>query len=198
MKAILPRLVLGLAATVVAAAPLLARDERVSVAEGVTVAVAVPQGWTWESARAADGPATARLTGEEGKVVLQLTFLPDPAGRMAEADLQLQLMDDLVEPFVADFVEQGARLEPLLRGRGIGLYAVFTDRKLVGQAELPPNEFRHATTGVRTGTGWFVAFTLFSQELAAPGHRAALNIVRLGLRDASAVSGRPRRDPQAF
>ena len=117
---------------------------------------------------------------------------------MAEESLQVRLMEDLVEPFVADSVEQGAQLEPLLRGRGLGLYAVFTDRKLVGVAELPPNEFRHATTGLRVGTGWFVAFTLLSQATDAPGHRTALNVVRLGLREAPTNPDRRRRDPQAF
>lgn len=192
------RLLLGLALAVAAATPLLAQEERVTVAEGVGVSVTVPEGWTWASASAEDGLAGARLTAADGQVTLQLTFFPDPAGRMQEEELQLDLMDDLVAPFLPDSVEQAARLEPLLRGRGIGLYAVFTDRKLVGQAELPPNEFRHATTGVRVGAGWFVAFTLLSQETDAPGHRAALNVVRLGLREAPANPDRRRRDPQAF
>lgn len=192
------RLLLGLALAVAAAAPLLAREERVTVAKGVGVSVTVPEGWIWASAPAEAGLIGARLTSEDGQVTLQLTFFPDPAGRMQEEELQLDLMDDLVAPFLPDSVEQAARLEPLLRGRGIGLYAVFTDRKLVGLAELPPNEFRHATTGVRTGRGWFAVFTLLSQDLQSPVHRAGLAVLQRGLREGTPASTPRRRNPEAF
>jgi hypothetical protein len=55
---------------------------------------------------------------------------------------------------------------------------VFTDAALVGKAELPPNEYRHLTAGVKAWAGVMVVFRLFSNDTASEAHRAAMRVLR--------------------
>lgn len=175
-----------------AAAP----EEKVEIVPGLQVTVAVPEKWT--SARSAEGGyPSLLLRSEANALTLQVSFFPDANGLMADEEMQLVMLGELVGPYIADSVEKGAQMKPLSPRRGSGLYCVFTDAKLVGLTELPPNEYRHATTSLKIGNGWFAVFTLLSQDTTSSDYRAALGVLKDSLHGAT-TAPKPRRDPNAF
>jgi hypothetical protein len=174
-----------------------AKEESLELFGQQSVLVAVPDGWSYQASRTDNGLVLARLSDPDNRISLQLTFFPDPDARMADGDNQTALMEDLAMEYIGGSVEKAAKLEPLRPRRGSGLYCVFTDAKLTGLTELPPDEYRHATTGVRSADGWFVVFTLLSQDTGSPAYRRALGLLRHGL-DPAAAAVKRARDPRAF
>jgi len=160
------------------------------------VAIEVPEDWNYAS-RQDDGLVSAQLSDQGRQVSLQITFFPDPEGRMADVENQTALMGDLAMEYIEGSVEKAAKLEPLKPRRGSGLFCVFTDAKLAGKTELPPNEYRHATAGIRSSAGWFAAFTLLSQDTTSPAYRRALGLLRTSLQPTTSGAKRVR-DPLAF
>ena len=166
-----------LAATV--AAPAAAqREETLELAPGRRVTVAVPSGFVVERPANPAAPPELRLRDAAGTVSLDLTFLPDPDGLAATPRARRERLVELFEEHVAASVEQAMRFEELEPRRGAGTWCLFTDRALVGRAELPPNEYRLLAVGVKTWPGVMVVFRLFSQDAEAPAHRAAWAVLR--------------------
>lgn len=151
--------------------------ERFEIVPGVEVTLAVPE--KWSMARSAGGgyPALA-LHNADRSVSLQVSLFPDARGLLADHEMRAVMMTDLVARFLPDSLEQEVRLQQLNPRVGSGIYCVFTDAKLVAVKELPPNEFRHATAGLRSAEGWFAVFTIFSQDTASADYRTALDLLR--------------------
>jgi hypothetical protein len=166
-----------LAATV--AAPAAAqREETLELAPGRRVTVAVPSGFVVERPANPAAPPELRLRDAAGTVSLDLTFLPDPDGLAATPRARRERLVEFFEEHVAASVEQAMRFEELEPRRGAGTWCLFTDRALVGRAELPPNEYRLLAVGVKAWPGVMVVFRLFSQDAEAPAHRAAWAVLR--------------------
>lgn len=164
---------------------------------GQVLTVDLPKGWTLESGANPEGLITARVASRDAQVSLQITFFPDAEGRLGREADQRKIVEEIAARYVPDSVEQEVRLVPLRSRHGAGFYCVFTDAKLVGQVELPPSEYRHATTGLRASAGWFGLFTLFSQNTDSPDYRAGLDLLRHSLGRAGPAVRRPR-NPDAF
>lgn len=163
---------------------------------GAKVAVELPAGWKLDSGANPDGLVSARIASADDRVSLQITFFPDLEGRMNSASDQRKLLGQVAESYAADSVEKEPKLLPLRPRFGGGYYCVFTDARLVGAAELPAGEYRHATAGLRTSAGWFGLFTLFSQDTDTDDYRAALDLVRNSFVTSAAAPR--RRSPNAF
>jgi hypothetical protein len=138
----------------------------------------VPPGFGVERPAAPAAPPEVRLRHAAGQVSLDLAFLPDPEGQAATPRARRERLVELFEEHVAASVEQAMRFEELEPRRGAGTWCLFTDRALVGRAELPPNEYRLLAVGVKVWPGVMVVFRLFSQDADSPAHRAALGILR--------------------
>lgn len=154
------------------------REESVELAPGRRVTIAVPPGFGVERPAAPAAPPEVRLRHAAGQVSLDLAFLPDPEGQAATPRARRERLVELFEEHVAASVEQAMRFEELEPRRGAGTWCLFTDRALVGRAELPPNEYRLLAVGVKVWPGVMVVFRLFSQDADSPAHRAALGILR--------------------
>ncbi len=154
------------------------REESVELAAGRRVTIAVPPGFGVERPAAPAAPPELRLQAAAGGVSLELAFLPDPEGRAATPRARRERMVELFEEYVAASVEQAMRFEELEPRRGAGTWCLFTDRALVGRAELPPNEYRLLAVGVKAWPGVMVVFRLFSQDAAGPAHQAAWRVLR--------------------
>lgn len=176
-----------------------ASRERIPLSEDLEVSLELPEKWTL-SRSVSGGYPSLNLQSEDRSVVMHLALYPDASGLMADEDLQLVMLGDLVAPYLPNSVEQGAQMQPLNPRRGSGLFCVFTDAKLVGLKELPPNEYRHATTGMRIGTGWFAVFTVLSQDTTSANYRTALAVLKNSLNVAAGEppGSKPRRNPDAF
>ncbi len=154
------------------------REEAVTILDGRRVSVAVPPGFSFSPDRDAAGLVHVQLVRAEPRVSLDLLFLPDPDGQAATARARRERMVELFNDFVADSVEKAMRFEELDPRRGAGTYCVFTDAKLVGQAELPPNEYLHLTCGVKSWPGVMVVFRIFSNDTSGAGYQAAVRLLR--------------------
>jgi len=154
------------------------REEILELAPGRRVTIAVPPGFVVESARDPAAPPELRLRDAAGTVSLDLAFLPDPEGRAATPRARRERLVELFEEHVSASVEQAMRFEELEPRRGAGTWCLFTDRALVGRAELPPNEYRLLAVGVKAWPGVMVVFRLFSQDAESPAHRAAWGLLR--------------------
>lgn len=154
------------------------REEILELAPGRRVTIAVPAGFVVERASDPAAPPELRLRDAAGVVSLDLAFLPDPEGRAATPRARRERLVELFQEHVSASVEQAMRFEELEPRRGAGTWCLFTDRALVGRAELPPNEYRLLAVGVKAWPGVMVVFRLFSQDADSPAHRAAWALLR--------------------
>ncbi len=154
------------------------REEILELAPGRRVTIAVPAGFVVERASDPAAPPELRLRDVAGVVSLDLAFLPDPEGRAATPRARRERLVELFQEHVSASVEQAMRFEELEPRRGAGTWCLFTDRALVGRAELPPNEYRLLAVGVKAWPGVMVVFRLFSQDADSPAHRAAWALLR--------------------
>lgn len=168
----------GLLAAPLAAPAAAQREEILELAPGRRVTVAVPAGFGVERPAKPAAPPELRLRDAAGTVSLDLTFLPDPDGLAATPRARRERLVELFEEHVAASVEQAMRFEELEPRRGAGTWCLFTDRALVGRAELPPNEYRLLAVGVKAWPGVMVVFRFFSQDAESPAHRAAWALLR--------------------
>jgi hypothetical protein len=185
---ILPRifLLLLLPSMTVAAAPK-NRDEVVFLFQNRKVMVAVPEGFGFQSAKDARGIISVRLAHPQDKISLQVSFLPDPEGRLGTARGRKEFIYETFQDYVASSVEKAMRFEELEPRAGGGTYCVFTDAALVGKASLPRGEFLQTTTGIKSWPGVVAVFTLFSNETASKEYRAMLEMLRDSLEEVLAA-----------
>lgn len=167
-----------LAYAVIAAKPSAAHEEIVVIPGPRSISIAVPEGFTFESGRDGAGPITVRMAQAKAPVSLQISFLPDPDGELATARGRKERMVAAFQQFVAGSVEKSMQFEELEPKSGAGTYCVFTDESLVGQATLPPGEYRQVTSGVKAWSGCYALFTLMSNDTTSPEYLAALKVLR--------------------
>lgn len=154
------------------------REEVVTLGEGRRVTIAVPAGFTFGQARDAEGLPRVVLNDAARGLSLDLSFLPDPEGQALRLRGRNERMVEFFEKLVAASVEKAMQFEELAPRRGAGTFCVFTDAALVGKAELPPNEYRHLTAGVKAWAGVMVVFRLFSNDTTSEAYRAAMRVLR--------------------
>jgi hypothetical protein len=161
----------------VAAAPT-ARDETVFIFQNRRVTITVPEGLGFASGKDDRGIISVRLGHPAGKVSLELTFLPDPSGQFATARGRKEFLNETFHAYVASSVERAMQFEELDPRAGAGTYCIFSDASLVGKATLPPGEFLHSTTGLKTWSGVGVVFTLFSNDPRSDEHQSLMTMLR--------------------
>ncbi len=154
------------------------REEVVVLGEGRRVTIAVPAGFTFGQARDAEGLPRAVLNDAARGLSLDLSFLPDPEGQALRLRGRNERMVEFFGEHVAASVEKAMQFEELAPRRGAGTFCLFTDAALVGKAELPPNEYRHLTAGVKAWAGVMVVFRLFSNDTTSEAYRAVMRVLR--------------------
>ena len=154
------------------------REESVLIFESRKVAVAVPPGFTFASARDEAGLINLNLAETANKLSLHLVFVPDPEERATQARARKEQMVELFDSFVAGSVEKAMRFEELEPRRGAGTYCVFTDASLAGAASYPPGEYLHLTAGLKAWRGVLVVFRLFSNDTTSAPYQAAMKLLR--------------------
>lgn len=167
-----------LSATLAVPARSAQREEVVLLGEGRRVTIAVPSGFTFEQARDAAGLARAVLADAGRRVSLDLAFLPDPEGEAMRLRVRNERMVEFFQEHVAASVEKAMQFEELAPRRGTGTFCVFTDAALVGRTDLPPNEYRHLTAGVKAWAWVLVVFRLFSNDTSSEPYLAAMRALR--------------------
>src|SRR5689334_10633349 len=59
------------------------RDQTIALSVDRSVVISVPEGFTFETGRDAEGAVVVRLATEGATITVDLQFLPDPEGRFA-------------------------------------------------------------------------------------------------------------------
>lgn len=165
-----------LTAAFTAAAP--KREETVFIFDNRRLAIAVPEGFTYKSARDEQGLVAVQLAAPKDAVTLHLVFIPDAEGEFSGARARKEKMVELFQEYVESSVEKAMQFEELEPRTGAGTFCVFTDAKLVGKTEYPPGEYLHFTTGLKVWPGALAVFRLFSNDTTSPEYRAAMKVLR--------------------
>ena len=138
-----------------------------------------PAGWTMTSrSDPRTGAPTTRLSN--GAIVLDATFYPDKENRFATKEQMEALMRVSFGHLLEGAVQKEMTFTFTETENGLVGHTAFTDAKWVGR-EIPKNEWRHATAGVRRWPGTFVHFTILSNDLDSAEYKQALDTVKSGI-----------------
>ena len=154
------------------------RDETVFIFQNRRVTIAVPEGLGFSSRKDERGIISVRIGHPKEKISLELAFLPDPEGRFAAARGRKEFLNETFHAHVASSVEKAMQFEELEPRSGAGTYCVFTDASLVGRTKLPPGEFLHATTGLKTWAGVGAVFTILSHDAQSKEYQSLMAMLR--------------------
>lgn len=160
-----------------------AKEEFVQLYADRRVAIAVPDGFTFEKNFAANGVVTIRLGDPQQQLSLQISLFPDLAGQFSRPRARVQFMVEEFNKFVVGSVEKAMQFQELHSRSGSGTFCVFTDASLVGKTELPPNEFRNVTAGLKAWEGCAASFELYSNDTASKSYEAAMKILTESVHD---------------
>jgi hypothetical protein len=180
MKTLLASLCLILlspVATVAHGAPK-AREETAFLFENRKLVVAVPEGFSCVTSKSEDGVITMKLADPKERCSVELLFLPDPEGQLAGARARREKMVELLADYVGPSQEKGMQFEELEPRTGAGTYCVFTDATLHGKENLPPGEYLHLTSGLKTWPGVVTIFRFFSNDTTSAEYRAVMKMLR--------------------
>lgn len=153
----------------------------VSALAGPKYQYAAPAGWTMTTQRHPRTDAhTVRMTN--GNIVLDATFYPDAENRFATREAMDALMRQSFGHLLEGAVQKEMAFTFAETAGGLMGYTTFTDAKWEGR-EIPANEWRHATAGVRRWAGTLVHFTILSNDLESDDYADALDVVRSGIHE---------------
>jgi len=142
------------------------------------IAIAVPDGFTYNSSKDEHGVIVAALADQKQKISLKISFLPDPSARLGLEETQKSFVAELSQPYAEGSVEKSYDFKPLAPRVGSGLYCAFTDASLVGKMPFPPNEFLMITSGVKVWSGCAAIFQLWSNDATSKEYQAAMKVLR--------------------
>ncbi|MSU23341.1 MAG: hypothetical protein EXS32_05890 [Opitutus sp.] len=154
-----------------------ARTETLFLFQNHRVTISVPEGYVYSSGRDERGIITAKLVAPKQKVELQVSFQPDPDGRLTTEAGQMAFLAQVCRPYVDGSVERSYHFKSLEPHRGSGTYCVFTDASLVGR-EPPKGEFLNITASVKVASGVAIIFTLLSTDTTSNDYQTALKLLK--------------------
>jgi hypothetical protein len=154
------------------------REESLTVFENRKIAIAVPDGFSFKTNSDELGLTVVQLAAAQDKVTASLVFLPDPDRQFSTTRGRAEKMVEEFQEFVDGSVEKAMQFDELEPKGGAGTYCVFTDAKLVGQKDLPPNEFHYLTCGLKSWPGVVVVFRVFSNDTTSTEYQAVMKMLR--------------------
>lgn len=166
-----------------------AREETLILADNHRVAITVPAGLVFSSGRDEGGLLMVRLADAKETVTLQVQFQPDPEGKLASEQHQMDYLAQICRQYAEGSVEKGYDFKPLEPRTGTGTFCKFTDASIAAPV-LPKGEYLNVTTGVKVSPGWVLVFTLLSNNTTSRDYQAALQLMRESFREIPASAPR--------
>ena len=158
-----------------------------TVFQGHQVAVAVPDGWTFADSRESDtGVQTLALEDPSGEIKLRLSFFPDSENRLGSKGAIEATMKKYFAAMLNGAVEREMKIVSSDTPGGFEGHTLFTDKQFAGR-EVPKDERRLATAGVRSWPGVFGIFTILSNQAESATYKTALDVVRTSVKFGEAI-----------
>ena len=177
---------LGMLQLAVAPSTLADDIKTVTVFEAREFSVPVPSGWSFEEGQDPHlGMTTLKLEDPGKEVDLQMTFLPDPEGKVSSREAVEAEAKRILEPMLKTSVEKEIRLTFFDSPGGAAAYTTFTDSKL-DPKHIPEDEKLLAVSGIRAWKGGYTLFTLLTNTKDSAAYRKALEIALSGTRQTKA------------
>jgi len=160
-------------------APCSAKNETIILSEEHRIGIAVPDGYEYSSRRNEQGAIGVQLVDPGQKISLQVVFLPDPKGEIVGETGQKDFLAGVCQPYAEGSVERSYDFKPLESRGTSGLYCHFTDATLAHSDKPPPaGEYLHVTSGVKVWSGYFLLFTLLSNDTTSKEYRTAFKLLQ--------------------
>ncbi len=160
---------------------------KISVPQGKTVSVSIPETWKQEPAVPPEGippemvPPTVKMVSPTGGTSLLISFLPglnDNLGTREAVDIAATMAN---MQYVGGSVEKKTTLVQIKSKTVRGSFAAYTDADLVGVEKLPPGQFRHVAAGVVVMGRQVATFTILCNDLKSPEYTEALSVIADGM-----------------
>jgi hypothetical protein len=162
-----------------------AEVKSVTIFQDRRITVDVPEGWTYSDSRDGDTGVQTLLVEQADGVKLEASFLPDSENRLEKRDAMEGLMKQAFGDTLEGAVEKEMRITFVDTADGYAGLTVFTDKKLEGVKEVPPDERRYATSAVRRWPGVMMIVTVLSNDTNSPAYQQALTLLSKGIRQVS-------------
>ena len=174
-------LLLLLAACLLPAAVL---AEKIELATGQTVRVAVPD--TWQAGELPAPPPGVPPVGRNFRYVtksgsndsVMLTLVPVPDDRLADPEILRHMVTEASQQFVAGSVEGKVGLKELKTGRAAGFMVTFTDANLVGKPTVKDDYKLMTSCFLYLGDRVLVSATIFSDDANGAAYAEALRLLK--------------------
>ncbi|MDI1251410.1 MAG: hypothetical protein PSV13_21290 [Lacunisphaera sp.] len=175
------KLLLLLAACLLPAAAL---ADKIELATGQTVRVAVPE--TWQAGDLPAPPPGVPRVGRSFRYVtrsgsndsVMLTLVPVPDDRLADPEILRHMVTEASQQFVAGSVEGKVDLKDLKTGRAAGFMVTFTDAALVGKPSVKDDYKLMTSCFLYLGDRVLVSATIFSDDANGPAYAEALRLLK--------------------
>lgn len=151
-----------------------AAEQSIAIGENRRVAFDLPDGFLLQRRASPIGVRVA-VADPQQRIVLELTLVPDPEGSFNAMRSRKEFLAENFQEYVECSVEQEMRFEEFpVRGT----YFILNDARLLRKPELPPNEYRMITIGMKALPGCVAIFTLLSNDTASAEYNAILTLLR--------------------
>ncbi len=156
-----------------------AREELLPIANGRTLTVHVPDGFSYNTGANAQGEFGFVLIDHKAGVKMQVMLHADEDGVFKDARARRERLHEEFKGYVEQSREGGMQFEELAPKIGAMTTCLFTDKLLAGKqvGEYPEGEYLHLTVAVKSWPGFVGTVMLFSNDLRAPQHLAAMQVL---------------------
>ena len=145
--------------------------------------IPVPTGWKFEDKN--EDPSTEIrtivLTDPKEEIHLSVSFAPDPEVELSSREALEKRARQVFAFYLATSVEKDLPLTYFETPGSLGVFASFTDSHL-DPKKIPKDEKLVSTTGFRSWKGAYFLFTLLSNDRSSAAYKAALDVVKTGIR----------------
>jgi hypothetical protein len=145
--------------------------------------IPVPAGWSFKDRK--EDPSseirTVELADPTQEIQLSVSFVPDAEVELSTRDALEKRARQVFAFYRTTSIEKDIPLTYFESPGSLGVSASFTDRRL-DPKKIPKEEKLISTTGFRSWKGTYFLFTLLSNDRSSAAYKAALDLVRTGIR----------------
>lgn len=148
---------------------------------GDSFSIEFPDGWMYEKSRTNALPTSITLLAPKSEQRMMLTLIVPPSAPVKSQEAVEQIIRSRGQQFAGASVEKKTNLQSVESKGGPGCYATFSDARLEDK-EPKAGEFRYITVAALLRGQTIVSVDLLSNDLESDNHKAAIEILKSGLK----------------